>query len=199
MENAAQSAEEADYNGESIMTGNGSAGGSGNNNSGNNAGEGNLATDSSYTSDSSGATGMTSAPGLQDAGADDAKPSASNMPEEPYGTVDAPPAPSAEDNAAPVDEPDTLLSREEAEVRDLLSEFSDAYAWIEITGELPELLGAYDALPAGGWLDWDVYYTIPRDTARELIAGIKGREEVAITYVLESSDYALVLYKSPQR
>jgi len=83
------------------------------------------------------------------------------------------------------------------DVLNLLGDFSDAYAWIEITGELPKLLNTYDPEPLDGWLNWDVYYEIPIDAARKLINEISGRKGVSVTYNFNGGDYAIVLY-SPQ-
>ena len=81
-----------------------------------------------------------------------------------------------------------------AEVSDILREFSDAYAWIEITGELPEFLKSYEPVPLYDLPRWGVYYKLPRDAGLELIREIRGRYGVAITLNYENSDYAIVFY-----
>ena len=80
------------------------------------------------------------------------------------------------------------------DVLDLLSDFGDAYAWIEITGALPKLLGTFDPEPLDGWLNWDMYYEIPIDTAQKLINEISGRTDTLIIYNNDSGNYAIVLY-----
>ena len=79
-------------------------------------------------------------------------------------------------------------------VMDLLGGFSDAYAWIEITGKLPKLLDAYDPEPLDGWLNWEMYYEISVDAAKMLIKEISGSESAAVIYNNDSGKYAIVLY-----
>ena len=77
---------------------------------------------------------------------------------------------------------------------DLLSGFSDAYAWIEITGELPKLLSTYNPVALDGWLNWDVYYEIPVNVAQKLIKDTGGNDGVSVTYNYDNGKYAIVLY-----
>ena len=79
-------------------------------------------------------------------------------------------------------------------VLDTLVVFSDAYAWIEITGDFPEFLTAYDPEQLEGWLDWELCYRIPRAAALVLIEDLSGRGDVLITLNDSSSDYAVVFY-----
>jgi len=76
----------------------------------------------------------------------------------------------------------------------ILDDFSDAYAWIEITGELPKILGAYDPEPLDDWLSWEVYYEIPTDAAQKLIKEISGSDGVSVTYNYNNGKYAIVFY-----
>ena len=75
--------------------------------------------------------------------------------------------------------------------------YDDVYAWIEITGELPELLLGYEperlAYPLRRWLNFDVTYRISRDVADELIE-ILARDGIEVMIVNVDSQYALVLY-----
>ena len=89
-----------------------------------------------------------------------------------------------------------MASDTSAGILDFLNSFSDAYAWIEVTGELPELLKIYGPEPLDGWLNQDAYYMIPRAAALELIKEIRNRSDVTITYNYEHGGYALVLYSS---
>ena len=82
------------------------------------------------------------------------------------------------------------------EQKKLVNDCNNAYACIEITGELPEMLVPYVPVSAAGWQNWDVYYVIPRDVAQGLITKIENREGVVITYNHEDGDFAMVLYKS---
>jgi len=84
----------------------------------------------------------------------------------------------------------------QGDVRDLSDNFSDAYAWIEITGELPELLKKYEPEPFDGWSGPEVYYIIQRADALELIRDIRNRSDASVTYNYEHGGYALVLYSS---
>ena len=77
---------------------------------------------------------------------------------------------------------------------DFFDNYGDAYAWIEITGELPETLKKYEPQPLDGQLNWKAYYSIPRDAAQKLISEIKDRSDVLVTYNYESGGYAIVLY-----
>jgi len=75
-----------------------------------------------------------------------------------------------------------------------LNNFSDAYAWIELTGELPKLLEVYPPEPLDGWLNWEAYYMVPRAAAQQLISEISNRDGVSITYNYNDGGYAIVLY-----
>jgi hypothetical protein len=77
---------------------------------------------------------------------------------------------------------------------DFLSNFNDAYAWIKITGELPELMKTYEPIPLEGQLNWEVYYVIPRASANELIIEAEARNDITITYKKVDGTYAIVLY-----
>lgn len=81
-------------------------------------------------------------------------------------------------------------------ILELLSYYSDAYVFIEIIGELPELLRSYDPQPLNDWLDWDEYYILPRAAAQELIGLIGEREGVIVMDNYEDSNYAVILYSS---
>jgi len=75
-------------------------------------------------------------------------------------------------------------------------DFNDAYARIEITGELPEILAAYDPEPQGDRSGWEMIYRIPRTVALELIDEISTRDGIDIQVINEDSEYAIVLYTS---
>lgn len=79
----------------------------------------------------------------------------------------------------------------------ILGQFGDAYAWIEITGPLPNLLIGYEPEPLGGGFHFEMYYKIPSDVARELIDEILSSHGIAILPNNPDSDYAIVLY-SPE-
>ena len=87
-------------------------------------------------------------------------------------------------------------NEESNDVLKLLDSFSDAYVWIEIKGNLPERLKAYEAIPLDDWLSWMVYYSISRATAQDLISELGTRDKVSITYTNENGDYAIVFYSS---
>jgi len=74
------------------------------------------------------------------------------------------------------------------------SGFGDAYAWIEITGELPELIAAYDPEPLGDWPGGQALYRIPRTVAQELINDIRVRDGVEIPVNNIDGEYAVVLF-----
>ena len=88
-----------------------------------------------------------------------------------------------------------LLDPDEA--GDTLSAFNNACAWIEIYGELPEMLEGYLPEPLGDGCRFDVYYVIPVSVAQELIGVIWARDGVAIITGNQDSDYAIILY-SPE-
>lgn len=77
-----------------------------------------------------------------------------------------------------------------------LSAFSDdhSWAWIIITGDLPDILLRYTPEPAGDWLGWESVYEIPIPAARLLISEVAGRDDVTIRYINEESEFALVMY-----
>ena len=72
--------------------------------------------------------------------------------------------------------------------------FDDAYAWIEITGDLPGILTVYVPESLDGLSDWEAYYMIPRTVAQMLIDEIKARDGFDVPVINEDSDYAIVLY-----
>jgi hypothetical protein len=82
------------------------------------------------------------------------------------------------------------------DVLGFFSGFSDAYVWIEITGELPALLKTYDPVPVDSLINWESYYEIPRSAAQELIKKISASDGVSITYNNNDGRYAIVLYSS---
>ena len=84
---------------------------------------------------------------------------------------------------------------EPEDVFSLLDEFGDAYAWIEVKGELPNLLKSFVPEPVESWLDWECYYKIPQKEAKELIAELKGSEGTSVTVNNKDGAYAIVLYK----
>ena len=76
----------------------------------------------------------------------------------------------------------------------ILNEFEGAYALIEISGELPELLNKYEAMALDGRYNWDVYYEIPREEAQALIKTLAARYGTETDILNENSKYAIVLY-----
>jgi len=77
---------------------------------------------------------------------------------------------------------------------DALSEYSDAYAWIEIRGPLPDLLAGYTPEPLGGEYRFEMFFKIPSSVAQELIDEIRASQGIAILVSNRDSDYAIVLY-----
>jgi len=81
-----------------------------------------------------------------------------------------------------------------ARIYDILGDFHDAYAWIEITviGSIPEILAGYDREP----LDWlyprQVFFKVPLDVAQVLIEEIRVRENLRVPIINENSKYAIV-------
>lgn len=141
----------------------------------------------------------------------------------PFMTMDAPmiaegsgPEPEPESVLITVfDPPEATESDEEAKVRSqgeidneeaplmpgagsdahyLLDNFSDAYAWITITGGLPNTLTAYPSVVVDDWIDWDVYYMIPRAKTQGLIDEIITLNGVTIEYNNIDGTYSIVLY-----
>jgi len=82
------------------------------------------------------------------------------------------------------------------DVLSLLDSFSDAYAWIEVTGELPEVLSEYDPVYLEDWLNWEMYYRIPRGAVLELLDAASFLCEVTVSLNDSNSDYAIVFYSS---
>ena len=76
----------------------------------------------------------------------------------------------------------------------IFGDFDDAYAWIEIIGDLPELLTAYVPEPQGDSPDLAAYYMVPRSVAQMLIDEIKARDGFDVPVINEDSDYAIVLF-----
>jgi hypothetical protein len=68
------------------------------------------------------------------------------------------------------------------------------YAFIEITGELPEYLSSYESMIGAGSEDTREYILIPRDEADELIELLRDRAGVVITPYSADGEYALVIY-----
>ena len=95
---------------------------------------------------------------------------------------------------APPSVDDADLSLVFPEAWNIPGDFGDVYARIEITGELPYLLAAYDPEPTGDLPGWELIYRIPRAVARELIDEISARDGVDIPVINEDSEYAIVLY-----
>ena len=79
---------------------------------------------------------------------------------------------------------------------DILSEYSDAYAWIEIRGPLPDLLAGYTPEPLGGEYRFEMFFKIPSSVAQELIDEIRTSQGIAILVSNRDSEYAIVLYSS---
>ena len=77
---------------------------------------------------------------------------------------------------------------------DILSEYSDAYAWIEIRGPLPDLLAGYTPVPLGGEYHFEMFFKIPSSVAQELIDEIRASQGIAILVSNRDSEYAIVLY-----
>lgn len=107
-----------------------------------------------------------------------------------YGAVETPQPPSSSINkeGQAVNTPDYISG--------LLDSFTDAYAWIEITGELPTLLTMYDSIPLDGLSNWEAYYKISRSVALDLIKETSFRDNVSVTYNNHDSGYAIVVYSS---
>jgi hypothetical protein len=83
------------------------------------------------------------------------------------------------------------------EALNLFRHFSAAYAWIEITGELPGFLEPYEAELLDDSFIWDMYFDVPRDIAVEFITEITGDDSddvVVVTYNDDTSDYVVVMY-----
>jgi len=95
---------------------------------------------------------------------------------------------------APPSVDDAGLSPVSPEAWNIPGDFGDIYALIEITGELPEFLAAYDPEPTGDRTGLEMIYRIPRAVARELIDEISARDGVDIPVINEDSEYAIVLY-----
>ena len=96
-------------------------------------------------------------------------------------------------------EDDTAHLPDPAEALAALNELlEDVYAWIEITGELPELLWSYESAqladPLRHWLNFDVVFRIHRDVADELINELMAQDGIDIMIINADSQYALVLY-----
>jgi len=86
------------------------------------------------------------------------------------------------------------------EIKETLGEFSDAYAWIEITGHLPKLLQQLEPVPLPADLSYEVYYWIPGTVVDELIkeADFSDGIEIAVYINNIDGDYAIVLYTSSE-
>jgi len=72
--------------------------------------------------------------------------------------------------------------------------FDDAYAWIIITGYLPEFLLSYDPVPIEDWGSWDTWYAIPRTVAMELIKETNPSYAMDVYFIDENIDIAFVFY-----
>ncbi|MCL2227035.1 MAG: zf-HC2 domain-containing protein [Oscillospiraceae bacterium] len=68
-----------------------------------------------------------------------------------------------------------------------------SYLWVELHGELPEMLSAHETQLLGDWAVWDKVVQIPKSEALELIEEIKNREGTKITKANSESNYAIVL------
>jgi len=74
----------------------------------------------------------------------------------------------------------------------------ESYVWIEITGQLPEILEHRPSIFAGDWTVWEQLFRISREEALVLIEEIRGQEGVTITQGDINSEYAVVLF-TPNR
>jgi len=111
--------------------------------------------------------------------------------------VVAPGAECGEEQQGEADEAEMDRSRQAAgSMFEFRSYYSDAYAFIEINGELPEFLKSYDPQPLDNWHDWDKYYILPRAAAQQLIGLIGECEGVMVIENYDNSNYAVVLYSS---
>lgn len=72
--------------------------------------------------------------------------------------------------------------------------FADAYAWIEINGDLPELLSGYEPEPLNGKTGFNVYFIIPRDVAQVLMKESEGYDGYDFQIKDRGSDYAVVFF-----
>ena len=72
--------------------------------------------------------------------------------------------------------------------------FNGAYARIEITGGLPELLTGYEPEPLYGYPGFDAFIIVSRGIAQELIKEFDGREGVSFQINDRNSDFAVVFY-----
>jgi len=84
-----------------------------------------------------------------------------------------------------------------SEVLDALGGFRDAYAWIELTGERPNLLRGQEPkrLPAGS--GFEEYYTIPRAAVKDLIEEASASDgiDLRVIPINMDGDNAVVLWK----
>jgi len=109
--------------------------------------------------------------------------------------VDEPESPEATGYAEDNDASDSgSISATPAEVEEILREFKDAYAWIEIRGKLPEQLAGYESEPLGEGYQFEVFYKIPSSVAQVIIDEIYVSQGLAILVSNSDSEYAIVLY-----
>jgi hypothetical protein len=129
------------------------------------------------------------------------KPTATPLPapEVLYTYVEEAPEPDVEDQLQPEWAGGVLVGQADqapGNIMSFLNNYADAYAWIEITGELPGFMSKYEPVSLEGQLNWEMYYNIPRSAAKELIKEMGSRDDVAVTYNYEDGTYAIVLYST---
>ena len=91
-------------------------------------------------------------------------------------------------------DPVIIATEPSEDVSNNYRDFSGAYALIEITGALPELLTSYEPELLYDMPDWKMRFDIPRDTAQALIEEAGALGGISVTYFSEDSDHAVVLY-----
>jgi len=72
--------------------------------------------------------------------------------------------------------------------------FEDAYAWVEITGDLPIILSRQEPKPLPDGLPFEVYYRVPRSVVEELVKESEARDGIEILMNNADSDFAVVLW-----
>jgi len=80
---------------------------------------------------------------------------------------------------------------------DPLSQYEDAYAWIEIRGApLSPLLTGIEPIQLGAGSEFDRFYVIPREIAQVLIEETQVWYGIEIPISTPESDYAILLYQN---
>jgi len=88
----------------------------------------------------------------------------------------------------------SALERPAEEIERISEYINDAYAEIAVTGELPALLEGHDPEPFGSWFGWEMVFEIPSSKVPELLEELADREDLVVTRLKESSNYAVVLF-----